>query len=145
MRGLIALLNKLFRHIQQLTHIRRTRIPARLINNRAIDMGDNFANSSIQRNFQDFAVVVEVNTAGWLQPEIMTCAGFSYCNKLIAMLQTAHREVFNRAAAHIFQQSNRRFQRHNAVWRVAGERTGEILTMPTVPVGDTRPLTTVSF
>ena len=54
----------------------------------------------------------------------MTGAGLGHRNKLVAMLQPAHREIFNRTAAHIFQQRNRRFQRYDAVRRAAAERTG---------------------
>jgi hypothetical protein len=96
------------------------------------------------RSAGNLAKVLQIDTARRLQPEIITARTLPLPLVLFATFQAAHREVFNRAAAHVFQQGNRRFHRHNAVRRLLLSGPVEILTTG-VPVGETRPLTTVSF
>ena len=65
-------------------------------------MRDDFAHPGIEGDLQDLAVVFQIDTAGRLQPEIVRGAGFGHRVELVAVLQAAHREVFDGAAAHIF-------------------------------------------
>ena len=85
-------------------------------------MRDDFAYPGIEGDFQDLAVVFQIDTAGRLEPEIVRSAGFGDGFKLGAVLQAAHREVFDGAAAHVFQQRDGGFQRHNAIRRAAAQR-----------------------
>ena len=58
-------------------------------------MRDDFTHAGIQGDFQDLAVVFQIDTAGRFQPEIVRGAGFGDGFKLGAVLQAAHREVFD--------------------------------------------------
>ena len=87
-------------------------------------MRDDFAHPGIEGDFQDLAVVFQIDTAGRLEPEIVRGAGFGDGFEFGAVLQAAHREVFDGAAAHVFQQRDGGFQRHNAIRRAAAQRAG---------------------
>ena len=87
-------------------------------------MRDDFAHARVEGDLQDLLIVFQIDTSGRLQPEVVTGAGFRHRFVLVTALQAAHREVFDRAAAEIFQQSNRRFHRHNAVHSCAAQRAG---------------------
>ncbi|MNE67507.1 hypothetical protein D3C80_1631180 [compost metagenome] len=52
--------------------------------------------------------------------------GTGFCHVLIfvLMLQATHREILNRAAAHIFQQRNRGLYRHDAIRCLSTQRPG---------------------
>ena len=87
-------------------------------------MRDDFAHARVEGDLQDLLIVFQIDTSGWLQPEVVTGAGFRHRFVLVTALQAAHREVFDGAAAEILQQGNRGFNRHNAVRSVAAQRSG---------------------
>ena len=52
-------------------------------------MRDDFAHPGIESDFQDLAVVVQIDTAGRFQPEIVRSAGFGDGFEFGAVLQAA--------------------------------------------------------
>ena len=87
-------------------------------------MRNDFTHARIKGDLQDRFIVLQIDPTGRLQPEIVTGAGFRHCLVFVPTRQASHREVFDGAAAKIFQQGNRGFNRHNAVRRRAAQRTG---------------------
>ncbi len=108
-------------------------------------MRDDFAHARVEGDLQDLLIVFQIDTSGRLEPEVVTGAGFRHRFVLVTALQATHREVFDGAAAEIFQQGNRGFNRTMPSGALLLSGPVEILTIPTVPVGETRPLTTESF
>ncbi len=87
-------------------------------------MRDDLADTCVQGDLQDLLVVFQIDTAGRLQPEVVTGAGFRHRFVFVTALQATHWEVFDRAAAEILQQGNGGFHRDDAVRRLAAQRAG---------------------
>ena len=87
-------------------------------------MRDDFAHARIQGDLQDRLEVLQIDSPGRLQPEVVTGAGFRHRLVFVTAFQAAHREVLDGAAAEIFQQGDSGFNRHYAVRRFAAQRAG---------------------
>lgn len=87
-------------------------------------MRDDLAHARVEGDLQDRLKVFQIDPTGRFQPEVVTGAGFRYRLVFVTTLKAAHREVFDRAAAKIFQQGNRGFHRDDTVRCRAAQRTG---------------------
>lgn len=79
-------------------------------------MRNNFLHTRIQRDLHNLFEILQINTAGWLQPETGGCTSLGNKTVFFDRIQPIHREEFDRTAAHIFQHGNGGSDRHNRVF-----------------------------
>ena len=58
-------------------------------------MRDDFAHARVQGDLQDLLKVLQIDSPGRLQPEVVTGAGFRHRFILVTALEAAHREVLD--------------------------------------------------
>ena len=94
-------LYQLFHDGQQLLHILDAGVAGSLVDDRGVYVRNYLFYASVQDGLHDLAEVVQVNAAGGLHDEVVSCASLSYGLHLILTLQSAHGEVLDGVAAHL--------------------------------------------
>ncbi len=90
-------------------------------------MRDHAFHAGRQCDLDDRLVVLQIDAAGRLQHKVMLGAGLGYVLVFVLALQAAHREIFDGAAAHVLQQGDGGFHRHDAVRRCGTQWAGRNL------------------
>ncbi|MNN89040.1 hypothetical protein D3C81_2068020 [compost metagenome] len=83
-------------------------------------MRNDLRNAGFQGNAQDCFEIVQVNAACRFQCKIRLGTGGRHGAKLFFTAEPLHREVFERIAAHIAHQRDRRFDRNDRLVLLGG-------------------------